>query len=197
MPTVPGKYINREGRNEFQLFVAILCGFSGLYQLLTGLVSPAIAQYPLYIEFAWAYGLVIGAAMVLLSAFWGDVAHHRFPVLLELAGLVILGGMFLAYGVTIIWTIDGGASFAGPVSICLALACLSRSARVFRWLTKPREEKLKDEIRNQLMAGVEAQVNELVKTGKPLPVPLLPLPMVVPDAIKEDIIREADEKDGD
>ena len=177
MPTVPGKFINREGRNEFQLFVAIMCIITGAGQLLTGVVAPTIAQFPAIVEYGWAAGLLLGGLCVLGSAFARNLEHNKLPVVSEFAGLFLLFGMFMAYSVTGIATVTGSGLFVGPVVGVLGLACLSRAIRVFRWYTKPREKKLEDEIRLQLMKGIEKQAKELAKgrlytDGVPIVLPL-------------------------
>ncbi len=177
MPTVPGKYINREGRNEFQLFVALMCIITGAGQLISGVVAPTIAQFPTFIEYGWAFGLLIGGLCVLGSALGRDLEHNKLPVVAEFSGLFLLFGMFAAYSITGIATISGTGVFVGPVVGFLGLACLSRAIRVFRWYTKPREQKLIDEIKLQLMKGVDAQARELAKgrvntDGVPIVLPL-------------------------
>lgn len=178
MPNAPWGPITREGRNEFQVLVAIISFYAGFSQIVLGDVSNSIAQLDPIVQFLWNWFLMVGGALTLISTIWKR-ADEGLPPYLEVAGLLLISGALFTFGIAVIATIDRPAStFGAPLSLALGFACLSRCVRVIHALIpngSNRMADLKREVQRQLAEEAARQADEIVETGRvtntgPLPI---------------------------
>jgi hypothetical protein len=183
MPNAPTRLINREGRNEFQILIAVMCVMSGVSQIVFNQVPTNMQEMSTGYQFIWSWSLLIGGVLIIASALWHDAeGTNRF---IEMSGLIILGTVCLAYGVAVMLTSnDPKASFAGPLTMFVALACFSRTYRIARliWGKKlTREDKIREEVKSQIAVQAEKEADRLIQMSKEDTGPLPTLPLVPPE----------------
>lgn len=181
MPNAPWGPVNREGRNEFQVLISIMCVMSGVTQLATGNVSPALLNFTHAFQVLWASLLTLGGIFVLVSAAWKE-ATGLSPYL-EVGGLTMLGGVTISYGIALFLVVDNpSASISAPLFVIVGLACLSRVARIVHVIW-PRhvshEEKIKNEVRKQMVEEAVRQADEIVE--KKISADTGSIPIIIPD----------------
>lgn len=178
MPNAPWGPITREGRNEFQLLVAIISFYAGFAQIIMSETSRTIAQLDPLVQFLWGWFLLFGGALVLISAAWRRADEGLAPFL-ETAGLFLISGAMLTFGFSVWFAVDNPVSaFSAPLAAGLGLACLSRSIRVIHTMIPKKHSRvddLKKEVQKQLVEQARQQAEEIVETGRmsdtgPLPV---------------------------
>lgn len=177
MPNAPWGPINREGRNEFQLAIAIACTSMGIWQFATDKPPSALRDLSHTSQLLWAVLLTFGGTLVLVSAI-GNKASGFVPFF-EIGGLVTLGGAMLAYSAGVLLTVDfdSAISFALLLFSLVGVACLSRTARIVHALWPKRvsrEEKLKQEVRKQMVAEAVKAADKIVdKSGHTGEIPVI------------------------
>ena len=81
-------------------------------------------------QFVLAAAGIISTIIVLVGLFWKD---RRDGLLIEIPGLVLLGGFLLAYGAAIYIAVDNVfASLAAPLAVCLGVANFVRVWQIVR-----------------------------------------------------------------
>jgi len=162
VPNAFNKVVSREGRNEFQVLIAAMSTLLGFAQVVFNRVPTSLASLPPAYHAAWAWFMLIGGLCVLLSTFWHE--PEGFSLFMEMGGLLLVGSTCLAYGVAIVITADDATrTVSGPLLIAVALACYSRTFRVARAVFKPRDEKLKEEVKARLAQQTDVAAEVLIR----------------------------------
>lgn len=162
VPNAPWGPINREGRNEFQLLIALASLVGGVMQLVTNRPPAALRDMSTTSQTLWVVLLSVSGALILASAA-GKKTTGAVPYL-ETGGLLTLGCSLSAYGLGILIRNDGeSVSFGTIVFFMVALACFSRAARIFHavWWPKTYEAKLREEIKRQAVESALRQAEEI------------------------------------
>lgn len=166
--TVPNAFnraVSREGRNEFQVLIAVMCALTGSGQVILGDPPQSLATLPHTYQLIWSWSLFVGGLFVLGSAVWHEA--EGFGLFLEMSGLLLIGFTCLAYGLAILFTSAIPAqSVGGPILLAVALACFSRTYRVARAVFKPREEKLKEEVKARIVKEADVAAEQLVRESR-------------------------------
>jgi len=150
MPTAFYGVINREGRNEFQLFLALASICIGAGQIVLQDANEIMATLPWGYQMLWAWLLISGGLLLLISAAWKN--PDPLAAWLEIGGLFALAAAYGAFSFLAFVQVGVGKTFGGWIGMAAALAMLSRIRRVVHVLRKETnyKERLKSEVTKQL-----------------------------------------------
>ncbi len=111
-------------RHPFQIFTLSLCFFIGL-PLLVGEARPGsiTSALPEWAQDVWGGGLVLGAALALVSL---RLRNRLNGLLLEQVGLVMVGCSAVFYGVVATTHLGVTAAYASVFVLGFGLSCLWR-----------------------------------------------------------------------
>jgi hypothetical protein len=133
---VPRSLIIRSSRSPFAIVLMIACLVSGVAGLLPHEQRSTIDQLASGAAFVWYLGLLLGGTTVLAAMML------RLPtsLLLERVGLLLLTGLFLAYGVGIYMLLGfGPVRVGGVVILAFGVACGARVWQIGRDLRRLRQ----------------------------------------------------------
>lgn len=150
MPTAFYGIINREGRNEFQVFLALASICIGAGQMVLQDPNDVMVTLSWGYQMLWAWLLISGGVLLLISAVWKD--PDPLAAWLEIGGLFALAAAYGAFSFLAFVEVGPGKTFGGWIGMAAALAMLSRIRRVFHVMRKESDykERLKSEVTKQL-----------------------------------------------
>lgn len=141
----------RESRNEFQTLIATFLLLSGLSQVVFHQTPVGLGHLPGVLRLTWAWTLTVGSSLMLAGAFWRDEGKGLW---LELAGMLGIGFLATAYGITVVTVQNPAYTFGGPLILAVALACFRRSWKIRRriWPSRAEHEAAVEEVVRRMQA---------------------------------------------
>lgn len=137
---------HQAARNEFEVLLVSVCLFLGFAQVFYAEVPLSIRDTPTEFQLTWAFTMLIGSAVTLVGIAWRDVYTG---LVLELAGLLALGGVMLTYaGIVILSSAEAPSLVGVPITMAFAVAAFRRSWKIGRKIfnKKERQQSLLNEI---------------------------------------------------
>lgn len=157
---------HKRSRHSFEVLVVGFCVFSGAVQVFTDKAPSNVAR-ALGTEYqsVWSWCMLVAGVLALIGIMIKDEVTGSY---FELGGMLGLGFGNLVYGVAVIAVaVAPGTTYAGPVTIGIAIASFVRAWRLARCLWhemhQPDEERLVNEVRTQLTEAVEAEARQIVE----------------------------------
>lgn len=125
----------RTGRSPFQVLLMVACLISGVSGLFPHEQRGVIDQLAEGAAGAWYTGLIVGGSVVLV----GVCMRVPTSLLVERVGLLLLTGLFLAYGVGVYLLLGNDqVRVGGVITIACGVACGVRAWQIGRDLSRLR-----------------------------------------------------------
>lgn len=159
---------HQAARNEFEVFIVFMCLLSGVSQVFLAEVPQNISQTTTLFQTTWAWSLLVGSAVTMVGIFWRE---PYLGLVLELTGLIALGGVTFTYALIVLTTaVEAGSLVGVPITLAFSVAAFRRSYKIGRRLFVPKERQeamLKEMVQRKALQAVEDAEGEIADRKQP------------------------------
>lgn len=168
--------LHKSSRHPFEVLVVGFCVYSGAAQTFSRSAPSVVADAvsPVF-QTAFSATMLVAGLLALVGIVLRDPEDGLH---FELSGMIGLGTANLVYGTTVILQAPVPvASYAGPITLGIGVACFWRAWRIARRLWELRRNPVKvhleDAVRSQLNIAAKSEIQSIA------------------DSIEEDRVKEA------